>query len=320
LKRLNDPEGEKRVGRELYTFGSGPKLRRAGLVRTFRELTRLQHCTTFIIGHAGGAKQAAAWAIARPDTSRTGLRPHTVASKVFIRGAFLLALRENPLHGFPKAASFDADASTHRMLTLLAHALIHELCHVAWKASATRRLQDKMVPEPFYRNERLAEVGWAFSQAVFGGGLAQLGRNAPQPSCPYGLGMVRWPGGLKGERILAKERATAKRWGETYITKGVVHMRWCHKFFTRAFWEKGGAMYADDFAFDWTVAIRHADHVDTAFHDCETREVREKPLSPGPAAPTPVVLEEMGFKLKKDGETSSDDSGEDEDAMEVDWF
>lgn len=46
-------------------------------------------------------------------------------------------------------------------------------------------------PEPCYRDDRLAELGWAFQQAVPGGGIESPGYNPTTPAAPYGMSATR---------------------------------------------------------------------------------------------------------------------------------
>lgn len=115
----------------------------------------------------------------------------TVSADVCIRPEFLEVFRQ-VIHAsqFAKAENFDNAAAYCRTTNFFAHSLLHEVCHVLHGAAVpkidhpTIPGEKVMAPEPFYRDDRLAELGWAFEQAVFGGGIAPLGYNPVTPAAP----------------------------------------------------------------------------------------------------------------------------------------
>lgn len=76
-------------------------------------------------------------------------------------------------------------------MVFFAHTLLHELCHSVWKSSAALTPDRNTAPphtsEPFYRDQRIAELGWAFQQAVFHGAVRPNGYNPLTPASPLWL-------------------------------------------------------------------------------------------------------------------------------------
>lgn len=213
---------------------------------------------------------------------------------------------------FVKAEDFDVEAGRLRTMTAFVHALLHELCHAIYKATTPISMHGS---EPFYRDDRMAELGWAFTQVVFGGGIYPLGRNPRHTACPYGSGVARWPEGISYGS--GRMRASAARYGETYARRSIVKMQWLQKFFTRRFWDVDVAPYTSGqgFKFDWDIALRDVGPTSKDFLPHETQAVLPgHPVSGAPPLSTVTDLRAMGFKLKprkEPDETSEDTDGDD---------
>lgn len=116
----------------------------------------------------------------------------THATCIYTNKGFLDVLRNDvTVQQFPKASTFSIPAGFTRTMVFFAHTLLHELCHSVWKSSAALTPDRNTAPphtsEPFYRDQRIAELGWAFQQAVFHGAVRPNGYNPLTPARPL------WP-------------------------------------------------------------------------------------------------------------------------------
>ncbi|KAI9816891.1 MAG: hypothetical protein M1827_001536 [Pycnora praestabilis] len=107
----------------------------------------------------------------------------------------------------------------------MAVTLCHEVAHAACFSTSKRPY------EPFFENERIAEIGWSFENAVFGGMTDVFG---DYQDCRAGIFFVKWPtcssltGGLPVRRS-PKGSSTAY----------VVDMDYLQMIQTKEFWESG---------------------------------------------------------------------------------
>lgn len=233
----------------------------------------------------------------------------TSAAHVHIRESFRSALLGRELStSFAKAASFDARTAHCRALWFFAIVLLHELAHAThlayWELFPDRYNPTTDGKEPFWRDDRLAELGWAFTQVVFGAVFHPFGFNPYSASLPYGMAQIRWPGGSN----LGDARGSALGWAHAYMTRGATDVHWCHKFFTRRFWEVDvPARGAHAMAAEWKVAVQYMMPFASLFPG-ET-PLLNPPGPPSPGIPPREEIEARGFKFKQmlfDLETSDD--------------
>ncbi|GAB7356387.1 hypothetical protein MBLNU459_g7167t1 [Dothideomycetes sp. NU459] len=156
-------------------------------------------------------------------------------------------------HDLSPYDSASALLRTHfRLATLLIHEFAHAFRLATFAKNPDTRTymqglwgRDIQECEPFHRDDRLAELGLALEQTVFGGRAEALGPQPPAPhaAVPYGFGAATFPG-IMAAAGSAQARA-APAWSTTTTTtmpasdelRGVL-MRDVHKFFTRRFWER----------------------------------------------------------------------------------
>ncbi|KAF1347055.1 hypothetical protein BDV97DRAFT_423662 [Delphinella strobiligena] len=318
-QRLHDSDAEALLKRKVYCIGTSPMLRQS-LPVVAQIMVRMQHHVKWHFGN--GNLTGTAWMVTNYDLNKDGLHPNrrSMSSDVHIRPEFLEVFRQKiHVSQFAKAENFDNAAAYCRTANFFAHGLLHELYHALHSAAVptmdhpTIPGAKAIVPEPFYRDDRLAELGWAFQQVVFGGGIAPLGWNPITPAAPYGMSALRWPGGI-GEPTIGEPRASPARWNETYITEGILDVEWHRKFFTRKFWEVDAARDTSGqvLKIDWTIAIHSNEYVRTAFYPGEP--LVPLPPRPGPGVPGGGELRARGFKMKpmKDVDETSIDTDEEQ--------
>lgn len=151
---------------------------------------------------------------------------------------------------FPKAEKFDPDAAKLRTSWFMASTLCHEFCHALWFATwnfGDRSGQFKMHDEPFFQDQRVAELGSAFETHLFGITADPLGKNSklatdmrPQASisAPYGLQAFRWPGATPQSGLTADPAlATPAHWGADHFYYYPLPTSSVHRYFTKEFWE-----------------------------------------------------------------------------------
>lgn len=154
-----------------------------------------------------------------------------------------------PLHKFSDdeghSWSREEDSALRRSIFNLAVTMVHELCH-ALENAVTLRLDDSetYIPEPFYSDHRIAELGYAFERVLFGGVIEPLGY---YQAAPYGLVITEWPGIAEvGSEISpgvtnhsgSAERGSPIKYGCTKFAVYPIHMFYIAKFFTQEFWER----------------------------------------------------------------------------------
>lgn len=92
------------------------------------------------------------------------------------------------------------------------------------------------------------------------------------------------------------------------MTRGAADVHWCHKFFTRKFWEVDvPARGAHAMAAEWKVAVQYMMSL-ASFFPGET-PLLSPPGPPSPGIPPREEIEARGFKFKQmlfDLETSDD--------------
>lgn len=97
-------------------------------------------------------------------------------------------------------------------------------------------------PDAFYSDHRIAELGNAFEQVVFGGNIDPLGGYI---AAPYGLKIIQFPGSRRttipkpGKApSYERERGSPIKFGCTSWPVYPVNMMYVNKLFTKDFWER----------------------------------------------------------------------------------
>lgn len=140
---------------------------------------------------------------------------------------------------FPKGDKADPFAANLRTVFLLASTLMHELCHAVGMSCLD--LRERSRQEPFFRDQRIAELGHAWETAVFGYSPQPSGANSLLPprtrtcSAPYGIFGFNFPG-AREENAYMVALATSTYWGQKTYEFPFKTAEIC-KFFTRQFWD-----------------------------------------------------------------------------------
>lgn len=148
-----------------------------------------------------------------------------------------------------------------------------------------KKRRNPLPPEPFYKTQRVAEIGFALESVLIDGKMIPIGvmDSKIQPnllvSPVYGLCISRFPGCWQPGPAYPEEcMGEAAQFGRQFETMYAVRMDWVHNFFTKKFWHK-------------TVPL----HGLRAYHPQRWHgvQVALKPLNPGddvftPETPSPV--------------------------------
>lgn len=130
----------------------------------------------------------------------------------------------------------DAKSLLLRAQFLMAQLLLHELSH-AW-TNTCRREAEHLRAEPFYKDHRIAETGYALEVAIFGSLIAASGSNPQLDPGPFGFSSVRYPGiKVPARDIVEPYIATPAKHGVDHHTEYAVPMSFVHQFFTDEFWD-----------------------------------------------------------------------------------
>jgi len=150
-----------------------------------------------------------------------------------------------------RVATYEKKARLLRSHLSFAISIVHEICHALnwfskeWLPDTSARLASA-VPnpiEPFYKDQRIAETGFAFEGVLLSGILEATGvlddrltevSMQPLSSAPYGMHIIRWP----GRNINAPSLGTAAEYGRKWSSIYPVTMKWMRDFFTESFWDK----------------------------------------------------------------------------------
>lgn len=151
----------------------------------------------------------------------------------------------------------------------LAVAIMHELCHglllasrefkpsvydycMAGKAIGISAFSPQNLDfefEPFYRNHRVAELGYALEQVLFGGWYGMIAMNKSpfqfNLTAPlYGLITATFPGDGDPWNYFPEEMiAKGAQYGHSTTFRYPIPMDFIHRFFTRRFWDKVAPQY-----------------------------------------------------------------------------
>lgn len=203
--------------------------------------------------------------------------------------------------GFAKTEDHDYAAAFTRSMVYMATSLLREFTHAVHKAMQTRTngcYGGAIYPgEMFWRDDRIAEHGWAFTQYVFGAGFTPLGRNPLSYTLPYGLGLVRFPSAMN----VGTARGSAARWGITHSPRGIVDVEFYAKLMRKRFWAVDVARGSGGEAFkvDWKVAITYTERGPNNYFPGEPRSPLIRPGMPDNESEPWTQLRRMGFLVKQ---------------------
>ncbi|KAF1351382.1 hypothetical protein BDV97DRAFT_369023 [Delphinella strobiligena] len=181
------------------------------------------------------------------------LRRKTKASVIKVNRNYLKVLKgQIKSTEYVKAENFDQAAALLRtrmhMAMIVCHEFTHALHNATWEReddewAPTLSTTTPLPPEPFFRDDRISELGWAFQQYAFGGLLRPIGYFQPDSAdaaFPYGFFLEHFPGAVKkeDEHMRKFQQATPFQLGVTTILRHGVHMSYVQKQFTKEFWNK----------------------------------------------------------------------------------
>lgn len=124
----------------------------------------------------------------------------------------------------------DEESVRLRMQWMLATILVHELMHAMWIV-----WHGTKVGEPYYRDTRVAELGWQWESNLFSGTIVP-GIDGPA-GANYGFQFFRWPDINDSTKI--KPLTSYKKWGgSVFQNRYAVDMEFVQGFFTHDFWDR----------------------------------------------------------------------------------
>lgn len=131
----------------------------------------------------------------------------------------------------------------------MAMVLVHELCHAMYICGHSKQAlvrSGKRYVEPFYGDQRIAELGTAWESTVFRGTIQSAGAEN-DPAFPYGVARYDWPGlnragyapgpNPRVRRDGDGERRSPARYGVKWGSQYLIKSKWIQGFFTRRFWD-----------------------------------------------------------------------------------
>lgn len=150
------------------------------------------------------------------------------------------------MYTLDRVKGYDRQAHFHRMHFFLASVLVHEISHALFYATKEWRpsaIVTVFPPEPLYRDSYIPELGYATEQVLFDGVMSCNTKDyrdqdqAAYLSAPYGIQLVRFPGGIDVSGAYSPMGSPAQ-YGRTSAVYYAVPMMYMHQFFTEDFWQK----------------------------------------------------------------------------------
>lgn len=126
-----------------------------------------------------------------------------------------------------------------RTILFLAVTLVHEMCHAMYTCNypVDPNGTAPRLTEPFYGNQRLAELGNAWESHVFRGSIEPLGAGT-EPSLPFGLVCDSWPGlGRHGVQHYHPEPNSPAKYAVEGASHFAIPNRYVQRYFTERFWD-----------------------------------------------------------------------------------
>lgn len=115
------------------------------------------------------------------------------------------------------------------------HEFIHAL-YVVWNDHWSDSIPPRYIApdEPYYRDQRQAELGFAFENKVVSGKTEPM--MMKNECCAYGLCVTRWPDMQRHSTDGSYELMSAAKWGQRWVTSYAIPMAWVQSLFTTTFW------------------------------------------------------------------------------------
>lgn len=145
---------------------------------------------------------------------------------------------------YQPSRGFSACKQQNKTRAILIHitqaiALCHEFCHaIHYAVYEDPALKNQ--GEPFYANDRVHELGFAFEQQILSGVTASIGEHIFTLTCAYGMMIKDFPG---ARRYGNGELGSPRRYGIRDEDAYAVHMDWVSGMFRDEFWDREVAQY-----------------------------------------------------------------------------
>lgn len=191
------------------------------------------------------------------------------------------AVVDDPLYQWVPGT--DQETARLRAGFLLGYTLVHELHHALWRAKFPYG-----TPEPYYRGERVSEVGWQWSKMAFAGAIMPM---TSTHWFAFGLKITRWPF-PNDPQGFGEVLSDYKNWpgGHRWVTTYAVKMDWVQSFFTHKRWRN-----VDRFGLE-TLQPKRLLGVRVRLKDAPDGEPF-RPRSPDDANDRNIVLRDDSFAL-----------------------
>ncbi|KAJ9666926.1 hypothetical protein H2201_003060 [Coniosporium apollinis] len=239
-RRIRSQDLELEYGRACWRFDLKPGgINEKEMRWTAGMLGRLAGCVRWRFGAARGY-----YGITRQCGELPGLRNSTTGAEVELSSEYLEVLKRYaaqterqrtgytpPLTDDPAAEDL-TEASILRTRFHLAKTIVHEVCHaIKWAVTLPQLTSEgewELPYEPFFMDQRIAEVGAAWESVVFGGIVNPLREDV---DARWGLGIEKWP--KYWDDSTGLNRAPSRR---THNITYIVPTPYLHSLWTAAFW------------------------------------------------------------------------------------
>jgi len=233
-------------GQQLYKFephiNQDPEIYRADQIKTWKFLAKDMGK---LVNWRFGRNSVSSYATTTVLTTVPGPIPDkTYGSMISLDNLYLRAIKgEATDEEMPWRQDLDTQSMLLRAQFHLASAVLHELTHAVGYATMQRTVKEYQtwVPRPagpFFRDQRITELGFALTQFIFGGIPVPNGL-AKELWCHYGLHMREFPGPFnmkpRGDKVFeykAPEDVGVKEEWHYAVT-----MAYVQKMFTTKFWD-----------------------------------------------------------------------------------
>ncbi|GAB7350703.1 hypothetical protein MBLNU459_g1260t2 [Dothideomycetes sp. NU459] len=233
------------AGRQLQYFEPSetfdPAVSALGYHSLWQVIANMRH---FVTWRFGNLDNSPAYGITKAIVGERGMSGtfDTAPSEIILNERYI-----GPLMGLtsasdvtpniaPTGAQIDRPALLRARLSL-ADTMVHEFCHAL--CAATQPGLAFGVPEPFFRDMRKAEVGFAFSVTTFGGVPRGIGQDADCPEkfweFPFGASLDEWPNLHSADN---DELGSSYKFDRLVHERVAISMKHIHNFFTDRFWDE----------------------------------------------------------------------------------
>ena len=191
----------------------------------------------------------------RPGPLWGAVEEETYTSTIRIRKVYLDILKRiTTSRSLPRTENLDPEDARLRTMVHMAITMCHEVCHAlnyayikqdkdAYKAKTNKDgsqtyLTLPIPAEPYYRDDHMNELGWAYTQVTFDGILESMGNLGLPHSALFAYGAYTMKFETRRKEKTLERRY--ERWAPK-VKKGLrraVHMSYFQDMFTAEFWEK----------------------------------------------------------------------------------